>query len=160
MTPFRKSALQLFLCCMLVFTVVFFSNLAISNDALAWNDTLQKPSWNPPSWVFAPVWTLLYFLMSLSAWLIYRTQAIASLKRRAALLFFSQLLLNGLWPLIFFGYHAPGIAVVELGLLVTLIFATTITFFKIRPMAGMLFIPYAAWSIFALILNTAIWWLN
>jgi translocator protein len=123
-----------------------------------WFEGLAKPSWNPPNWVFGPVWTTLYVLMGFAAWLIqdrYGREA-----RGAITLFVVQLLFNAGWSAIFFGLQAPGLAFAEIIVLWALIVATTIVFWRRRPLAGILLVPYLAWVTFAAVLNFAIWRLN
>ncbi len=123
----------------------------------AWYSALDKPSWTPPSAIFAPVWTLLYAAMAVAGWRIWRVE---SARRQAAMaLFWSQLLLNGLWSWLFFGLHAIGWALLDLAVLWLVVGATTWLFFRLDRWAGMLFIPYFLWSGYALALNAAIWWL-
>ncbi|TNF72501.1 MAG: tryptophan-rich sensory protein [Acidobacteria bacterium] len=123
-----------------------------------WYAQLEKPSWNPPNWVFAPVWTILYAAMAVAAWLVWRE---GTSERRAPLAFWTlQLVLNALWSWIFFGLHRPGWAAIEIGLLWIAILATTILFFRVRRVAGALLLPYLAWVSFAAVLNVALWWLN
>ncbi len=124
-----------------------------------WYAGLAKPSWNPPSSVFAPVWTTLYVLMGLAAWLVWRQTGFAG--ARAALgLFALQLVLNGLWSYLFFGSHQPGVALVEIVVLWLAILATTVGFWRVSVPAGMLLLPYLAWVGFAAALNFQLWRLN
>jgi translocator protein len=123
-----------------------------------WFMTLEKPSWNPPNWVFGPVWTLLYVLMGVAAWLVwdrYRGAAKAALT-----LFVVHLLFNAGWSAIFFGLQSPGLAFAEILVLWALIVATIVVFWRHRPLAGMLMLPYIAWVSFAAVLNYTIWQLN
>jgi translocator protein len=143
-----------------VVIVQLLASLITFESTTSWYPSLHQPSWNPPASVFGPVWTLLYFSMALAAWLVYRTEAQLKQKRVAYILFFAQLFLNGLWSFIFFGWQAPGWALIELTLLVALIAATTSAFYRIRPIGGIILIPYLLWSIYALTLNAAVWWLN
>lgn len=124
-----------------------------------WYATLNKPSWNPPSWVFGPVWTVLYAMMGTAAWLVWRQYGF----KRAGLalgLFLFQLLLNGLWTWIFFGLHQPAAAFAEIVVLWVSIVATIIAFWPKNSLAGMLLIPYAAWVAFASVLTFTLWRLN
>lgn len=124
-----------------------------------WHAALVKPAWNPPNWVFAPVWTLLYALMGIAAWLVWRSAEVPG--RRAALgLFLVQLVLNGAWSWLFFGRHAVGVALVEIALLWLTILATQIAFRRISRAAAWLVVPYLAWVAFATALTFAIWRLN
>ena len=125
-----------------------------------WFDTLAKPSWNPPSWVFGPVWGVLYGLMGLAAWRVW-WMAGGFREAGAALgTFLVQLGLNGLWSGLFFGAHAVGWAFVDIVVLWLAILATTILFWRRSTLAGALLLPYLAWVGFAAALNGAIWQLN
>jgi benzodiazapine receptor len=125
----------------------------------AWYRTLRKPFFNPPNWIFGPVWTLLYLLMAVAAWLV--SQSAPSTLRSAALgLFLAQLALNLAWSWIFFRRHALGGALAEVLLLWLAIGATTLVFARVAPAAGWLLLPYWGWTSFASLLNAAIWRLN
>lgn len=124
-----------------------------------WYGLLQKPSFNPPSWVFGPVWTVLYILMAVSAWLVWEKADQAPV-RLALSLFFVQLLLNVTWSILFFGMGRPDLAFGEILVLWALILAVTVLFYRVRPAAGLLMIPYLAWVSFAVVLNGFIWRLN
>ena len=124
-----------------------------------WYRTLAKPSFNPPSWIFAPVWTTLYLLMAIAAWLVF--SAPASSTRTIALgIFVVQLALNLAWSWIFFRKHALGAAALEVAILWCSIGATTLLFGQISAAAAWLMAPYWAWVTFASILNATIWRLN
>jgi len=134
-------------------------SIATSAKIPTWYVTLAKPAWNPPNWIFAPVWTTLYILMATAAWMVWtrREQAGA----RAALgLFGVQLVLNTLWSFLFFGAENPGLAMVEIVVLWIAIAATIWTFREIHSAAAWLLAPYLAWVSFASCLNFAIWRLN
>jgi len=121
--------------------------------------TLDKPSWTPPSWLFGPVWSLLYLLMGISLWQVWRKTGF----RAAAMpltLFGIQLVLNMAWSGLFFGLRSPGAALVEIVLLWCAILATMIAFWQRSALAGWLMLPYLAWVSFAVALNLAIWNLN
>jgi translocator protein len=124
----------------------------------AWYAALEKPPWNPPSWVFGPVWTVLYILMGVAAWLVwdrYRGAAKVALG-----LFVVQVIFNALWSYFFFGAQAPGLAFGWIVLLWVLIVATLVLFWRVRAVAGVLLLPYLAWVSFATVLNFALWQLN
>lgn len=127
-----------------------------------WYQTLNKPSWNPPNWLFGPVWTLLYVMMGTAAWMIWEASSEQSRGRRtlALMVFAGQLILNALWSWLFFGWRLVGVAAGEIGLLWLMTAATLWIFFKIRKAAGWLLVPYLAWLTFAGALNIAIWRLN
>ncbi|HYJ57291.1 MAG TPA: TspO/MBR family protein [Mycobacterium sp.] len=120
---------------------------------------LEQPGWAPPSWVFGPAWTLLYALMAVAAWLVWRTGP--SPETRRALTFYGiQLVLNAAWTPLFFGLGWRGVAFAELSMLVVMLVATVVLFWRRRPVAGVLLVPYLGWSTFALCLNFAVWQLN
>jgi benzodiazapine receptor len=127
-----------------------------------WYPNLEKPSFTPPSWVFAPVWTVLYAMMGLSLYLASerRSEEDEGLWQASKALFGIQLILNVLWSYVFFGRRSPGWALVEILLLCAAIVATTLTFYRISRTAGLLLLPYLLWSSFAVVLNGSIWRLN
>ena len=122
----------------------------------AWYAALNKPAWNPPAWIFGPAWTLLYTLMAVAAWLVWKRDG----WRRPLLLYSVQLVLNAAWTPIFFGAHELGWAMVEMVALWTSILLTMLHFHHISKPAGWLFAPYLAWVTFAATLNFALWRLN
>lgn len=119
---------------------------------------LRKPAWAPPPWLFGPVWTVLYALIGVAAWLVWRRDGPGT--RPAIGLWGGQLVLNAAWTPIFFGLRAPGVALVEIGVLWIAIVVTTVAFFARRTAAGALLLPYLAWVTFATALNFEIWRLN
>jgi translocator protein len=124
-----------------------------------WYVSLTKPAWTPPAWLFAPVWTLLYAMMAVAAWLVWTARGFAG-ARIALSLFITQLVLNAGWSWLFFGLRRPGIAAIEIGLLWIAILATLIAFWRLRRVAAVLLLPYLGWVSFAAALNIAIWRLN
>jgi tryptophan-rich sensory protein len=124
-----------------------------------WYAGLNKPAWNPPNWVFPVVWTTLYVLMAVAAWLVWKSGGIGH-ARVALSLFGIQLALNLVWSAVFFRMHQPGWAVVEILILWVLILTTVIAFWQVRQAAAWLMLPYLAWVAFAACLNFAIWRLN
>jgi tryptophan-rich sensory protein len=124
-----------------------------------WYQTLAKPSFNPPDWIFAPVWTALYIAMGIAAWLVWRRAGFSGGKA-AFRLFAIQLVLNLFWTALFFGLRAPGIALFEILLLAVGIAATIAAFRRIDARAAWLLVPYLAWVLFAGLLNGAIWAMN
>ncbi len=122
----------------------------------AWYQTLQKPEWNPPSWIFGPVWTLLYLGMAIAAWLVWRNGA-----RSGALRWYLiQLALNAAWTPVFFGAHQIGAALLVILCLWLSILLTLRAFWQISRPAGLLLVPYLAWVSFATALNVTLWRLN
>jgi len=146
----------------LVWVVVALLAGAVGGLAAApgeWYATLNKPAWNPPSWVFGPVWTTLYLLMGVAAaaaWEGRRTRS----GRAGFFLFGLQLALNALWSWLFFHWHRPDLALADLVVLWAAILGTIIAFRRIRPAAGWLLVPYLAWVTFAGVLNASIVRLN
>jgi tryptophan-rich sensory protein len=130
------------------------------NAISGWYSTLQKPALNPPSWVFAPVWTMLYAFMGISAFLIYQKGWKRKEVKRALGVFGIQLFLNAIWSIIFFGLHRPGFALMDIVLLWIAILITIIAFAKIFKPAAWLLLPYLVWVSFATYLNFAIFYLN
>lgn len=133
----------------------FFSVDAVRN----WYPTLAKPNWTPPAWVFGPVWTVLYCMMGVAGFLVWKRGGFAA-ARVAMALFFVQLIFNAGWSIVFFGLRRPGWGVVEIVALWLAIVATTVAFHRVSQPAGWLFAPYLAWTTFAAALNVAIWRLN
>lgn len=126
----------------------------------AWYPTLAKPSFNPPNWLFGPVWTTLYALMGIAAFLVWRKGIDQQSVKIALALFVAQLALNTLWSILFFGLHLPLAAFIEIIVLWVMILATTIAFWRLSAAAGALLLPYLAWVSFASLLNFYLWRLN
>jgi benzodiazapine receptor len=141
-----------------VWLAVTFAAAAIGARFLpdAWYQRLNKPTWNPPNWIFAPVWTVLYLLMAAAAWLVWRRYGLAGAFLPLSL-FVLQLALNSAWTWLFFGLHRPQAALLDIGLLWAVVLATVITFWDLAPLAGALLVPYLLWVSFASALNWAIW---
>ncbi len=124
-----------------------------------WYRTLVKPSFNPPNWIFGPVWSTLYLAMAVAAWLIWRQRGAHAVGLPLGL-YAVQLALNAAWTAIFFGAHQMGWAFAEIVLLDTLILASAITFWPVSRIASVLMMPYFAWVSFASLLNFTLWRLN
>ncbi|HTL09520.1 MAG TPA: TspO/MBR family protein [Chitinophagaceae bacterium] len=125
-----------------------------------WFVHLQKPSWNPPNWLFAPVWSTLYLLMGIAFYLIWKSPGAGDGKRWAMIIFIVQFALNFFWSFIFFREHQMGWAFVEIIVLWIAILCTIIAFSRINKTAAWLLVPYISWVSFAAILNYTIWQLN
>jgi len=151
--------LALLLILIVSFTAAAIGGYATADSVRTWYPTLVKPTWNPPSAIFAPVWTLLYMMMSVAAWRIWLRPELPD-ARPTLRLFFVSLVLNVLWSVLFFGLHRPGWALLEVvvfwGTLVVLLGR----FRRMDAVAGWLWVPYVAWVTFATVLNAAVWWLN
>ena len=151
--------LMLLLFCLLCLATGGIGGFVTSGSVETWYPTLTKPWFNPPAAVFAPVWTVLYLMMAVAAWRVWIHGEPAE-KSRALLLFWFQLGLNLLWSIMFFGLQQLGVAVAEIVLLLLAIVITTLLFWRIDRLAGMLMLPYIAWVSFATVLNISLWLLN
>jgi len=143
----------------LCFGVAALGGRWTAREIPGWYRTLVRPSFAPPNWVFAPMWTLLYALMAIAAWQTW-TQAPSTIRTLALSLFLVQLALNLAWSWIFFRSHAIGPALGEVAVLWAAIGATTLAFTRVSPAAACLMLPYWAWVTFATILNAGFWRLN
>ncbi|WP_291116601.1 TspO/MBR family protein [Flavobacterium sp. UBA6135] len=142
-------------------SVGYASGMATQSSIQTWYPTLTKPFFNPPNWIFAPVWTVLYIMMGISAGLIWSKKSQSpDLVKNALLLFSIQLILNAIWSFLFFGLNNTLLALIEILLLGLLILETIKKFKPIDALAAKLMIPYLLWVVFATILNGSIWWLN
>ena len=142
--------------CLLVSAV---GGLVTASSVGGWYATLDKPVFNPPNWVFAPVWTVLYVLMAVAAWRVWRGPQSAP-RSWGLIMFAVQLALNLLWSVLFFGLQLVGVAVIEILLLLAAIVINALLFHRVDRLAGWLFAPYVLWVAFATSLNLALWWLN
>ena len=139
----------------------YFSGMVTRSAIITWYPTLVKPSFNPPNWIFAPVWSMLYIMMGVAAGLVWNRIDHEKETVKNALIFFAvQLGLNALWSFLFFGLKNPLLAGVEIIILWLMIYETYTKFAKINSIAGYLFLPYLIWVSFAMVLNGSIWWLN
>ena len=139
----------------------YFSRLIVGNSVDVWYSNLIKPGFTPPNEVFAPIWSVLFILMGISAGLVWDRMELDRINVRKGLQFFAiQLGLNILWTYIFFGLHNPLLALAEIALLWLMIFETYVVFKRVDKIAAMLLLPYLAWVSFAVILNAAFFWLN
>ena len=136
------------------------SSLLSSTLMNPWFSNLNKPSWNPPSAVFGPMWTVLYLLMGISLWLVWKSTKATNQKEIAITFFIIQLFLNFWWSLLFFKFHSPALALADIILLLILIIITAFHFFPISRTAAYILIPYILWVAFASLLNYSIWILN
>ena len=141
------------------FAVAAAAGAVTAESVATWYPTLNKPAFTPPDWVFAPAWTVLYAAMAVAAWRIWRKAGFDG-GRTALGLFAVQLLLNGAWSFLFFGAHWIGVALAEIVVLLLVIAATTVAFWRIDRIAGLLFVPYLLWVGYATALNAGIWLAN
>lgn len=127
-----------------------------SADAGSFYQQLARPAWAPPPWIFAPVWSVLYVLMGIAAWLVWR-EGMVRTTRAALVVFVVQLLANALWTWLFFAWRQGALAFAEIVILSVLVLATVALFWRARPLAGALLLPYLAWVGFATALTWAMW---
>jgi benzodiazapine receptor len=144
---------------LIVFAAGAIGSIATATNVDGWYATIEKPFFNPPNWVFGPVWTLLYFWIGVSLYLVWMTSK-NDRKKPALTLFGVQLMLNALWSLVFFGLHAPWAGVGIIIVLLACIIALIGLFWRISRPAALLLVPYAAWVSFATVLNTGVALLN
>ncbi|HAO46039.1 MAG TPA: tryptophan-rich sensory protein [Ferruginibacter sp.] len=137
-----------------------FAGFFTSSGVNGWYATASKPWFNPPNWIFAPVWTALYILMGIALYLVWKSGADIRLKQTAIILFAVQLTLNFFWSFIFFKLQLTGWAFAEIILMWIMIFITILWFGKISSLAAWLLVPYISWVSFASVLNYFLWKLN
>ena len=154
MMDWKKLVVALVICQMAGFTGALFTTTGEGS----WYSTVNKPDFNPPNWVFAPVWTTLYLLMGVALFLVWDKGF--KKNKTAIYLFGIQLELNVLWSILFFGLSNPGAAFIEIIFLWAAILATILKFWKVSKPAAWMLVPYLAWVSFASLLNFAIWTLN
>ena len=157
MNKFVKIAIALIVCLL----VGYSASVVTRPSVESWYPTLTKPIFNPPNWIFMPMWTFLYILMAVAAGLVWDKIKEQNDRVKKALAFFLiQLTLNAIWSYLFFGLKNPMLALIEIALLWLMIYETYLKFIKINKIAAYLLIPYLLWVAFAGILNASIWWLN
>ena len=136
------------------------SGFFTATEIPVWYQTISKPGWNPPSWIFGPVWTILYVMMGIALFLVWKSAADPIIKKTAITLFISQLILNFFWSFIFFNQHQIGWALVEIIGMWIFILLTIFAFAQVNKTAAWLLVPYISWVSFATILNYTLWKLN
>ena len=156
----KKSILTLVAWYIPTLIVQYFAATVTMDNLEPWYTNLTKAAWNPPPWVFGPVWTLLYVMMAIAVWTVYSTEGSKKEKMLAYALYFAQLLLNAFWSVLFFGWGLYGWSALEIFLLIATVLWMTIHYYRINKNAGLLLLPYLAWIIYASTLNVAIWVLN
>ncbi|MBS0615450.1 MAG: tryptophan-rich sensory protein [Verrucomicrobia bacterium] len=155
----RQRVLALFLFFLLVFSVAYLGSLFTQTSVQSWYLALQKASWNPPAWVFAPVWIVLYGIIAYAGWLVY-IKDYSYQRTRALRVFVLQLLMNLLWSFLFFYLRSPIAAFFDILVLVIFIIWMIYSFWPISRKAALLLIPYLLWVIYAATLNAAICFMN
>ncbi len=152
--------MKLFISILLPLLVGAIAGMFTSSGVTGWYAIANKPWFNPPNWIFAPVWTMLYILMGISLFIIWKSETDKILKQTAVTLFIIQLTLNFFWSFVFFKLQLPGWAFAEIILMWVMILLTIIWFGKISSTAAWLLVPYICWVSFAAVLNYSIWKLN
>jgi len=157
--PSLNQAVMLICFIVVCFAAAGIGGVLTGQSVDTWYRSISKPAWNPPDWIFGPVWTVLYLMMAVASWLVWRRARWAEC-RGALLLFAVQLALNVIWSGLFFAARSPGLAFAELLLLWMAIAATIVAFSRHSRAAAALMVPYLAWTTFAAVLNFAVWRLN
>ena len=152
----KNKYLSLFLLLFITFIASAIGGFTTTSFKEPWYSEIILPSFNPPSWVFAPVWTTLYIMMSIAIWKIW----INSFDLKILKLYFVHLFFNGTWSIVFFGFHQIGLALINLAVILILIIFLMKNYFSIDKISFYLMIPYLVWSSYALILNSSIFMLN
>jgi tryptophan-rich sensory protein len=154
-----KDLLGLFVFIVLCLAVSGIGGAITATSVDTWYQALEKPPFNPPDWVFAPVWTTLYIFMAIAAWRVWRRRWIEATSQ-AFSVFALQLGLNLAWSFLFFGLQRIELALAEIVILLVAIIANMVLFWRVDRLAGLLFVPYAAWVAYAVLLNASLWFLN
>ena len=152
----KKKYLSLFIILVITFTASIIGGFTTALFKEPWYSQIILPSFNPPSWVFGPVWTTLYVLMSLAAWSLW----MKNFNKKQLNLYFVHIFFNSIWSVIFFGFHLIGLALLNLVIILAFIILLMKIYFTANKLSFYLFLPYFVWTSYALILNSAIYYLN
>jgi len=152
----KKKYLSLFIILVITFTASIIGGFTTALFKEPWYSQIILPSFNPPSWVFGPVWTTLYVLMSLAAWSLW----MKNFNKKQLNLYFVHIFFNSIWSVIFFGFHLIGLALLNLVIILAFIILLMKIYFTVNKLSFYLFLPYFVWTSYALILNSAIYYLN
>ena len=152
----KNKYLSLGLILLVTFLASGIGSFVTSSFKEPWYSEILLPTFNPPSWVFGPVWTTLYILMSLAAWLAWKQTS----DKKILQIYFIHLFFNSLWSIIFFGFHQIFIALIDLGIIIIFIIWLMKIYYQVNKISFLLMIPYLLWSSYALMLNVAIFYLN
>jgi len=156
----NKKIIRILIAVVICLFVGFLSSFATQSSISDWYISLNKPRFNPPNWIFAPVWTVLYVLMGIAAGIVWNKGSYHKWVKTAMYHFIFQLIFNAAWSIVFFGMRSPGLGLIVIVILLTLIVLTIRWFRIINKTAALLLIPYLLWVSFATILNYSIWVLN
>ncbi len=149
---------KILICSLSCLVLGILSGLSTANEITNWYLIIERPTWTPPNWLFGPAWTFLYLSMGAALAIVWHSKH--PLKRIGIVLFISQFCLNLLWSFLFFGQHLIDIALIDISVMLILIVATTVVFYKIKTLSGFLLVPYIIWVSYATALNAAICYLN
>ena len=152
----KNKYLSLFLILLITFIASVIGGFTTAAFKEPWYSEIILPSFNPPSWVFGPVWTILYIFMSVAAWSTWKK----TLDIKILLIYFVHLFFNAIWSVIFFGFHEIGLALIDLAIIIFFIILLMKIYFRDNLISFYFIIPYFLWSSYALILNTSIYFLN
>ena len=155
-----KNWLRLLISISLPLLTGFTGSLFTKTGPGTWYQQISKPAWNPPGWIFGPVWTTLYILMGIAFYLVWTSRASENVKRKAMILWVAQLVLNFTWSFLFFDQHLIGAALIDIVLLWILILLCIFAFARVSKLAAWLLVPYICWVSFAALLNGEIWRIN
>jgi benzodiazapine receptor len=152
--------IKFIICLVLTFSAALVGSLFTRGAVTDWYATLNRPYFTPPNWLFGPVWTILYLLMAISAFIVWQKSLVNPAVKIALILYLVQLILNALWSVIFFGLKLPMLAFIEIIMLWTAIVFTILAFARVSITAALILVPYILWVSFAAVLNFSIWFLN
>jgi len=155
-----SNALPLLICLAIPLSIGLLGSMFTMESVKTWYTTINKPSFNPPSWVFAPVWTTLYILMGIASFRVWKKRKTMEWFHWAVMIYIVQLVFNLMWSYIFFGLHQIGFALIEIVILLLLILMNAFIFYRFDQLAGWLFLPYLMWVSFATYLTYSIFILN
>lgn len=156
---FQNRILQIIIAVLLPFVFAFIFGYGSSKNMYPWLDTLVRPSFSPPKWIFGPVWTYLYASMGYASFRVFDTDKISH-KQVPLVIYIIQLIVNVTWPQVYFNWHLLGFGAIHILVLLALVYLTGILFFRADRIAGFLIIPYAMWLTFASVLCVTTWRLN
>jgi len=157
--PSKKQQTLVLVSSLLICYLVAFIGATASINAKSFYSELSRPGWSPPGWLFGPVWFCLYSMMAIAAWLVWTQEGFRAHQDKL-LLYLVHLIPNALWSWLFFHWHLGAISFLVIILLWTMILITVLMFWKVKPIAGILLLPYLVWVTFATALNLALWQMN
>lgn len=152
-----SSSFKFILSLLICQSVGIFSQIVTLAQNEVWFDTVLKPTLNPPDYLFVPFGSMLYLLMGISLWFVWKSNAYEPMKQEAMLFFTTQLLLNFSWTILFFKFHSPLLAFIDILALIVVLFFTIFRFSQISKTASWLLVPYISWVCFTAILNYNLW---